>query len=399
MGVEDILLDKMQHAKVMSSMFRPHSEEENNSWLKIQADSLPSYYEFCNRVHMDLYQMCNIQGASNSNKFIWWILCPFVYLVPIGHVFTEIGVIYWYIVVEKYVIFLFVCTGFWTEQCVEGYDMENVIAKMQLPDQGDDANDQWDNAMPVAVEVEDDNQQFPADNDNNQWSFIKGRMSRWFEVFSEVFDSNDTTEGEYESDRNDDNAEIIHAICAPRAILLQAVSALVPLSIYAINGVSAPVFIVGNRCRKLFPPLFFSWQASLRRAEKREKLDSNQSKDAKERRVYWAVIVKAFHICNYESRWIQITKNMLNFAFTLSILYSDGIYTILMVSIILLLPFFFVQLLDLYVIIGRKMKISDYDLYYLVKYFEPSYASQLYSEGGGGSGVVEMTMTEVVVTD
>ena len=45
------------------------------------------------------------------------------------------------------------------------------------------------------------------------------------------------------------------------------------------------------------------------------------------------------------------------------------------------------------------MKISDYDLYYLVKYFEPSYASQLYSEGGGGSDVVEMTMTEVAVTD
>ncbi len=45
------------------------------------------------------------------------------------------------------------------------------------------------------------------------------------------------------------------------------------------------------------------------------------------------------------------------------------------------------------------MKISDYDLYYLVKYFEPSYASQLCSEGGGGSDVVEMTMTEVAVTD
>ena len=102
---------------------------------------------------MDLYQMCNIRGASNSNKVIWWILCPFVYLVPIGHVFTEIGVIYWYIVVEKYVIFLFVCTGFWTEQCVEGYDMENVIAKMQLPDQGDDENEQGENDMPVAVAV------------------------------------------------------------------------------------------------------------------------------------------------------------------------------------------------------------------------------------------------------
>ena len=45
------------------------------------------------------------------------------------------------------------------------------------------------------------------------------------------------------------------------------------------------------------------------------------------------------------------------------------------------------------------MKINDYDLYYLVKYFEPSYASQLYSEGGGGSDVVKLTMTEVVVTD
>ena len=42
------------------------------------------------------------------------------------------------------------------------------------------------------------------------------------------------------------------------------------------------------------------------------------------------------------------------------------------------------------------MKINDYDLYYLVKYFEPDYASELYSEDGGVS-IVEMT--GVVVTD
>jgi hypothetical protein len=296
--------------------------------------------------------------------------------------------------------------GFWTEHCVEGYDIENLIASMQLVDSVDDENEteneneNENTVMPVAIEDDyGDSERLPTDDDNNQWSFIMKRINLWSGVFHAIFIPNHIADGVDEGDRCDDNAGTIAAMCAPRAILLQAIPVLTPLSIYAINGISAPMFIVGKRCRKLFAPLYFNWQASLRTAEQREKIDSNKKADAKQRRVYWTVIVKAFHICNYESRWIQLTKNILNFSLTMSIVYSGDIYTILMVSIILLLPFFFVQLLDLYVIIGRKMKISDYDLYYLVKYFEPSYASQLYSEGGGGSGVVEMTTTEVVVTD
>merc|ERR1711998_250052 len=100
---------------------------------------------------------------------------------------------------------------------------------------------------------------------------------------------------------------------------------------------------------------FFSWQASLKRAEQREKIDSNQSINAKERKVYWTVIIKALHVCNFESRWVQMMKNMFNFAFALSILSSNNMYTILVISLLFLLPFFFVQLLDTYVVIGRKM--------------------------------------------
>merc|ERR1711968_252253 len=115
----------MIHANVMSSMFRPLSEDENNSWLKRQVDSLPSYYDFCTRVHMDLYEVCKVKGYNTLNKAVWLLLWPSIYLFPVGHLFAEIGVVYWFVVIEKYVIFLCVCTGFWTENCVEGYNIEN----------------------------------------------------------------------------------------------------------------------------------------------------------------------------------------------------------------------------------------------------------------------------------
>ena len=70
---------------------------------------------------------------------------------------------------------------------------------------------------------------------------------------------------------------------------------------------------------------------------------------------------------------------MFNFAFALSILRSDDMYTILLISLVILLPFFFVQLLDVYVVIGRKMKIDDYDMYYLIEYFDPQYAREIFS--------------------
>ena len=52
------------------------------------------------------------------------LLTIMVYLMPFSHLLTGVGLIYWYIVAEKYVIFLLVCAGIWTKQCVDGYDLD-----------------------------------------------------------------------------------------------------------------------------------------------------------------------------------------------------------------------------------------------------------------------------------
>ena len=95
-------------------------------------------------------------------------------------------------------------------------------------------------------------------------------------------------------------------------------------------------------------------------------------------------------------------KNTFNFAFALSILSSDNMYTILVISLLFLLPFFFVQLLDTYVVIGRKMKINDYDLYYFVQYFDANYATSelldLESESFVGGDIEMATTLDVDVT-
>lgn len=42
----------------------------------------------------------------------------------IAHILTKVGRTIWLIVLEKYYIFGLVCLGFWTDKCVDGYNLD-----------------------------------------------------------------------------------------------------------------------------------------------------------------------------------------------------------------------------------------------------------------------------------
>ena len=108
----------------------------------------------------------------------------------------------WYTVIKKYLNFVLVCLGTWTDDAVECYDLDALCA----------------------------------DEDSK----------------------NKTSMG-----------DLISLIIAPRAILLQIFPYLSFVSVYAMTSSSCPPFIISEKAKKYFPPIFISYDDAKEEAKKR----------------------------------------------------------------------------------------------------------------------------------
>lgn len=406
---------------------------------------------------------------------------------------TEVGIVHWLIVTEKYLIFFLVSAGIWTDQCVAGYDLMNAMnftlgdvdirnddfdvdytfrgileMKKKLGADVKDLRDidyifQWSELSDAQREtyrlkakentefensffvtkVDDDlrraqqvqvlteeNEEYKKkveeltekckvleyeikglkDNTRiahggkpfltsvskkyleedssdeergedcteyiNLLSFFKSRVEKWSFQSKSTDIVQDRVEKTDEGRREGESVDVIQAMIGPRTILLLIVPYLVPFSVFALGNVSSPLFLVSKNARKYFTPWFISLEDIMDRASGEEKSDGNFDSSAKERNVYWTVYVKAMDIFWKKSRAIQVFGNMFEFVLSIAILYGDVEFW-LMLSVGIMFTFIFFQNIDVYIWIGRKMEINDYDFLYLYYLLNFAYYQEL----------------------
>ena len=107
-------------------------EDEGVEWNRWESHSLPAHITLCNMVHQEMTNyLCLLLNAGNNafvRNAVSFFGALFSYVLP-AHLFTDVGRVFWYIVLEKYFIFLLVSIGIWTDQCVEGFNIQELIQK------------------------------------------------------------------------------------------------------------------------------------------------------------------------------------------------------------------------------------------------------------------------------
>lgn len=350
---------------------------------------------------------------------------------------TEVGLLFWFIALEKYFIFLLVSLGIWSDQCVDGYNLDLlskkkidegvkfnntndpnfeyramseyrhlhpnsvVLSEKKMIFSGEDVVHMGLENDKTAMDVEKSlfhevhehirisilNKQPPiADTQQHRhdtisvnfykettWSFLYRRISNWI-FFSSVDLPIENFLAVPDEDRDYDNFSLIQSLVGPRTVLILIIPQLAPLSIFAMGIVGCPIFLLTPRVKRLFPPLFITNGISLARVE--EMAEANHETTAEERGVAWTLIIRSVILFWKKSRAIQIFDACFRFAVTIGILYGQP-YVWLLLSILVLFPLVFFQVLDTYIFIGKKLQICDFDLIYFWSLYDPAYAAHL----------------------
>lgn len=138
---------------------------------------------------------------------------------------------------------------------------------------------------------------------------------------------------------------------------------------------SCPCFVYSKRVEKYLPELFYTdaiYEAirneeSENKAAKGHTRTEDDKKDARDRRVYWAVLLSAFVIFVNNSRGIQFFLRTFLLIVSFGIIFgSPHDWTLAAVAV--LFPFLLVESLQIVVFLGRMFKVSDDDLN--LRYYE-----------------------------
>ena len=85
-------------------------EWERSEWRRRHHNALPKYLSLCREVCRELVdRLCFLFKIKPNEKIlialVEYIVFIFSYIFPVGHILTEIGIVYWFVVVEKLFIF------------------------------------------------------------------------------------------------------------------------------------------------------------------------------------------------------------------------------------------------------------------------------------------------------
>lgn len=230
------------------------------------------------------------------------------------------------------------------DSCVEGYDLEN-HSKICISEDIDASDDKMNDH----------------DETSEQDIIIKMQNMR-----HEDF----TPHKNHRKIDSHQMGEVVRMIVAPRAVLLQVIPQLTPISVYAEIMADSPLFVFSKKAKPFFSD--FLIRNSLQIARVKEMKEANHTLTAAQRGVEWVVRLRAANVYVTESRLFKIVKNLFLFLFSLGVLYSNPEWWI-SVSMILLFPFLFISLLDVYVMTGKFFGITDDD----VSIFLPTHALEI----------------------
>jgi len=335
---------RFSHKDILMCSYKKQTPDEFNEWKQHLTRGLPPYHVLCrlvaNGIH-GYFCCCDCCGVFSRLLYV-------VAFFPPVHLCTSIGRSIWYVVGKKYYYYVLACAGIWVDGCVKGYDLDNA-SKISISEHVDASADQHH----AHEDLSDQEIQAKLHRkDHDDFSPLKGKGGM--------------------VDRHE-MGEVIRMIVAPRAVLLQVIPQLTPLSIYAEIMADSPLFIPSKRAQAFFSDLLIRDALEMSRAK--EMSEANHTLRAFERGVEWIVRIRSINVYISESRLFKIVKNLFLFLFSLGVLYSDPAWWISL-SMIILFPLLFIGLLDLYVMTGKFVGITDDD----VSIFLPSKYSSVLKE-------------------
>lgn len=371
---------RFKYDSILWSPFRTGTPDEHVVWEEEMAKSIPNYFMLCHLVYTEL--MARFEAVEGTGLTGWRCVfqLPFLrapvsifafvvaYLLPFGHLTTPVGHVFWEIVVRKLFVFIQVCVGIWTDEAVEGYDLEQEKS-IQIGKELDIMNDQIDSHD----DIEDDKLL--------QLSHARDNFKSSDELRSDIEKPDEKKVGlqVFEEEIGDS----VRMLIAPRAVILQIIPFMTFLSIYADICSDAPMFIPSEKARQYFPPLFI--KDAVMRARFVEMNEANHKLSAKARGVEWIVQFKAMTTWSSDSRFFKILKNLFQFILVLAVLYAPDPAPWLVFSFVLLFPMIFISLLEVYVMTGKALKIRDADVQFFMTLLEGP---------APGSGVTVQNSTE-----
>ena len=190
------------------------------------------------------------------------------------------------------------------------------------------------------------------------------------EIDIEVKEDEDTQVTE----RQEENHELINNLIGPRTLLWLIIPQLAIVSVFANTCVGSPPFLLTKKVEKYFAPLII--KNIVAKARELELAEGNHINSAEKRRVKWTLYLKAISFCSENSRAVRIVQNYFEFSLTIGVLYGAVDFW-LAISFIIMVPIMFFRLLDIYVIIGKKMRIHDYDFWWMFYFVDPQYYKDL----------------------
>ena len=318
--------------RILLCMFQSKTTEEDENFdVRIGPPELPPYKVLCDVVYDRFEQLAALADERVEQRLregrlptsplgtFSYMLCGyqlrtkhtvlgkawnrFISFTPLGHMYTNVGLLCWACVYRQYACFTLACFGFWTPYAVACFDVKQ----------------RYDEIASLGQLGE------------NKIRYKKEQFSRF-----------------------------LSGLIGPRAILFQIVPPLAVLSIFAIQLAPTPIFFpVGEGEERLLNDYLITapFEEARRRLKEEEKLTDDE---LERKHIQWMVQLEGILIYFSESRGIQIVANLLQFALTLSALFPDhGFYAFGVGSLVLFLPQAMLRALKGVIYLGKYMGITD----------------------------------------
>ena len=217
----------------LKSTMANRTAKENRRWKSFNAEQMLRYGALCELEYAALLgSLANYCGVSYFSK----ALCLILVAIGFGHIFTQVGRRAWYVVRWKYLRFLQVVFGIWTDEMVELYQIHDTVHSY---------SGVWDDPFVKREMVEIGEAE----------TLTKRQASSRYSAFAD--DSNDRLEY-FERRRKQskhldhekllrDYSAALYATIAPRATFLLLVPFVSFLSIFASYTAGYPIFVYSHK--------------------------------------------------------------------------------------------------------------------------------------------------------
>ena len=100
--------------------------ELSSQWESVKLTQLPPYAQLCERVRIELHDIIKRRNLPLPSTSVSLLLAT----IGLGHFLTREGRRCWAAVFRKYLVFLQVCFGIWTEEAFEAFEVERISQLM-----------------------------------------------------------------------------------------------------------------------------------------------------------------------------------------------------------------------------------------------------------------------------